>query len=111
MDNQAQNGSWGKRQFEQETCFALLFLTRATGGMVKLQPPATLQTLAPEFVVFDQAGREVIRGKLGESKKLPGGEYIIRVSIGDVRFERAFSVPEGGTVTVTPAELLRSAEK
>ena len=93
-----------------DTCFALLFLTRATGSQIKRELPGTLHTVAPEFIVFDKAGREMARGKLGDSKTLPAGDYIVRVSIDGLRFEKAFSVAAGGAVTVTPAELVRSGQ-
>lgn len=109
VDNQGANGSWGKRDAEHDTCFALLFLTRATGSLSKPQTPGTLQTLVPEFAVFDKSGKEVARGPLGQSKTLPGGAYIVRVSIGDMQFEKAVVVPAGGSVTVAPADLIRSA--
>ncbi len=104
IDAQAAEGFWFRNDREQDTAFALLFLTRATGSPVR---PGRLLTTAPEYVLLDGQGREVARGLLGDGRSVPAGEYTLRVTIGDVTFTKAITVPEGGTVTVTPADLAR----
>jgi hypothetical protein len=51
----------------------------------------------------------VAQGILGERKILPAGDYVVRVTVGQTSFQKAVTLPEGGTVTVPPEDLARSA--
>lgn len=109
VDSQKPDGSWSKDDRVHDTCFALLFLTRATGSLLKRETlPGTLQTLSPEFSVIDASGKVVAKGNLGESRTLPAGTYMLHTMVGDSIFEKAITIFEGSTIRVAPADLIRS---
>ncbi len=92
---QRPDGSWSGDIHERDprvaTSFALLFLTRATPGLI--EKPGQLQ-IKPKvrFVVFDEQQNQVAEGWLGESLELQPGIYELHAFHGSEVFKRKFRI-------------------
>jgi len=54
-----------------------------------------------EFLVLDSTGKEITRGKFGESKTLPAGSYTLRTRFGPKTYDQPFQISKGQEMEIT----------